>query len=133
MQLTPEFMTLAGVLILTLVQILLAATARTAELGLKWNAGARDGDCAPPGKLAGRLLRAQANLFETLPIFIAAILMAQMTARDGTSLTLLGSHLYLLGRLLYLPLYALGVAYIRTLAWGVSLVGLVMVIAALFV
>ena len=56
-----------------------------------------------------------------------------MTARDGTSLTLLGSHLYLLGRLLYLPLYALGVAYIRTLAWGVSLVGLVMVIAALFV
>tara|TARA_R110002051_G_scaffold152208_2_gene224836 strand:+ start:168 stop:569 length:402 start_codon:yes stop_codon:yes gene_type:complete len=133
MELTPEFMTLAGVLILALVQILLAATARTAELGLKWNAGARDGDCAPPGKLAGRLMRAQANLFETLPIFIAAILMAQMTARDGTSLTLLGSHLYLLGRLLYLPLYALGVAYIRTLAWGVSLVGLVMVIAALFV
>ena len=129
MELTPEFMTLAGVLILALVQILLAATARTAELGLKWNAGARDGDCAPPGKLAGRLLRAQANLFETLPIFIAAILMA----RDGTSLTLLGSLLYLFGRLLYLPLYALGVAYIRTLAWGVSLVGLVMVIAALFV
>ena len=133
MQMTPEFMALAGVLILALVQILLAATARTAELGLKWNAGARDGETPPPGKLAGRLLRAQANLFETLPIFIAAILMAQMTARDGTGLTLLGSHLYLLGRVLYLPLYAFGVAYIRTLAWGVSLVGLVMLIAALFV
>jgi len=133
MQMTPEFMTLAGVLILALVQILLAATARTAELGLKWNAGARDGETPAPGKLAGRLLRAQANLFETLPIFIAAILMAQMTARDGTGLTLLGSHLYLLGRVLYLPLYAFGVAYIRSLAWGVSLVGLVMLIAALFV
>ena len=133
MQMTPEFMTLAGVLILALVQILLAATARTAELGLKWNAGARDGECAPPGKLAGRLMRAQANLFETLPIFIAAILMAQMTARDGTVLTLVGSHLYLFGRLLHLPLYALGVSYIRSLAWGVSFVGLVMVLAALFV
>ena len=133
MQMTPEFMTLAGVLILALVQILLAATARTAELGLKWNAGARDGETPAPGKLAGRLLRAQANLVETLPIFIAAILMAQMTARDGTGLTLLGSHLYLLGRVLYLPLYAFGVAYIRSLAWGVSLVGLVMLIAALFV
>ncbi len=133
MQMTPEFMALAGVLILALVQILLAATARTAELGLKWNAGARDGETPAPGKLAGRLLRAQANLFETLPIFIAAILMAQMTARDGTGLTLLGSHLYLLGRVLYLPLYAFGVAYIRSLAWGVSLVGLVMLIAALFV
>lgn len=133
MQMTPEFMTLAGVLILALVQILLAAAARTAELGLKWNAGARDGETAPPGKLAGRLLRAQANLFETLPIFIAAILMAQMTARDGTSLTVIGSHLYLFGRLIYLPLYAFGVAYIRSLAWGVSLVGLVMLIVALFV
>lgn len=133
MQMTPEFMALAGVLILALVQILLAAAARTAELGLKWNAGARDGETPPPGKLAGRLLRAQANLFETLPIFIAAILMAQMTARDGTGLTLLGSHLYLFGRLLYLPLYAFGVAYLRSLAWGVSLVGLVMLIAALFV
>ena len=133
MQMTPEFMALAGVLILALVQILLAATARMAELGLKWNAGARDGETPAPGKLAGRLLRAQANLFETLPIFIAAILMAQMTARDGTGLTLLGSHLYLLGRVLYLPLYAFGVAYIRSLAWGVSLVGLVISIAALFV
>ena len=133
MQMTPEFMTLAGVLILALVQILLAAAARTSELGLKWNAGPRDSETPPPGKLAGRLKRAQANLFETLPIFIAAILMAQMTARDGTGLTLLGSHLYLLGRVLYLPLYAFGVAYIRSLAWGVSLVGLVMLIAALFV
>ena len=56
-----------------------------------------------------------------------------MTARDGTSLTLIGSLLYLFGRLLYLPLYAFGVAYIRSLAWFVSLVGLVMLIAALFV
>ena len=133
MQMTPEFMALTGVLILTLVQIFLAAGARSSELGLKWNAGSRDGETPPPGKLAGRLLRAQANLFETLPIAIAVILMAQMTARDGTNLTLFGSHLYLFGRLFYLPFYAFGVAYLRSLAWGVSLVGLLMLIAALFV
>lgn len=133
MDMTPEFIVLAFVLILAIVQIGWAASARTAELGLKWNAGARDGDCAPPGKLAGRLIRAQANLFETLPIFAIAVIMAHVAGKDGVTLTLWGTHLYLFGRVIYLPLYALGIAYVRTLAWLVSLVGLVMVIAALFV
>ena len=130
---TPEFIVLALVLILALVQIGWAATVRTGELGLKWNAGARDGDVPPPGKLAGRLARAQANLFETLPIFAAAVIMAHVADRDGVALTLWGSHLYLFGRVIYLPLYAFGIAYVRTLAWLVSLVGLIMVLAALFV
>ena len=133
MDMTPEFIVLAFVLILAIVHIGAAAGARTAEVGLKWNAGARDGDTPPPGKLAGRLLRAQANLFETLPIFAIAVIMAHVAGKDGGPLTLWGTHLYLFGRVIYLPLYALGVAYLRTLVWGVSFAGLVMVIAALFV
>lgn len=133
MDMTPEFIVLAFVLILAIVQIGLAASVRTAELGVKWNAGARDGESPPPGKLAGRLIRAQANLFETLPIFAAAVIMAHVAGKDGGPLTLWGTHLYLFGRVIYLPLYAFGVAYIRTLVWGVSFAGLVMVIAALFV
>lgn len=133
MDMTPEFIVLAFVLILAIVQIGWAASARTAELGIKWNAGARDGEAPPPGKLAGRLIRAQANLFETLPIFAAAVIMAHVAGKDGGPLTLWGTHLYLFGRVIYLPLYAFGVAYVRSLVWGVSFVGLVMVIAALFV
>ena len=133
MDMTPEFIVLAFTLILALVQILWAAAARTAELGLKWNAGARDGETPAPGKLAGRLMRAQANLFETLPIFIAAVIMAHITGKDGQMLTFVGTHLYFFGRVFYLPLYALGVPFIRSLAWVASLVGLVMIIAALFV
>jgi len=133
MDMTPEFIVLAFVLILALVQIGWAASARTAELGVKWNAGARDGDVPPPGKMAGRLIRAQANLFETLPLFAAAVIMAHVAGKDGGALTLWGTHLYLFGRVIYLPLYAFGVAYVRSLVWVASLVGLVMVIAALFV
>ena len=133
MDMTPEFIALAFVLILAIVQIGWAASARTAELGLKWNAGARDGETPPPGKLAGRLIRAQANLFETLPIFAAAVIMAHVAGKDGGPLTLWGTHLYLFGRLIYLPLYASGVANVRSLVWVASLAGLVMVIAALFV
>ena len=132
MDMTPEFIMLAFTLVLALVQILWAAWARTRELGLKWNAGARDGETPPPGKMAGRLMRAQANLFETLPLFAAAVIMAHVSGEQG-QLTFVGTHLYVFGRLVYLPLYAFGVAYVRSLAWVVSLAGLVMVIAALFV
>ncbi|MFA4892440.1 MAPEG family protein [Brevundimonas sp.] len=133
MDMTPEFIVLAFTLMLAIVQIGWAGAARTAELGVKWNAGPRDGETPPPGKLAGRLIRAQANLFETLPIFAAAVIMAHVAGKDGGPLTLWGTHLYLFGRVIYLPLYAFGVAYVRSLVWGVSFVGLVMVIAALFV
>ena len=133
MDMTPEFILLAFTLILALVQIGAAAIARTAELGAKWNAGPRDGDNPPPGKLAGRLMRAQANLFETLPIFIGAVIMAHIAGKDGTILTFLGAHLYFFARVIYVPLYAFGVPVVRSLCWIVSAVGLVMIIAALFV
>ena len=131
MDMTPEFILLALTLILALVQIGAAGMARTAELGGKWNAGPRDGEVPPPGRLAGRLMRAQANLFETLPLFAAAVIMAHIAGKDG-ALTAVGAHLYFFGRLIYLPLYAFGVPYIRSLVWLVAAGGLVMVIAALF-
>ena len=131
MDMTPEFILLALTLILALVQIGAAAMARTAELGVKWNAGPRDGEVPPPGRLAGRLMRAQANLFETLPLFAAAVIMAHIAGKDGT-LTALGAHLYFFGRLVYLPLYAFGVPYIRSLVWLIAAGGLLLVIAALF-
>ena len=131
MDMTPEFILLALTLILALVQIGAAGMARTAELGGKWNAGPRDGAAPPPGKVAGRLMRAQANLFETLPIFAAAVIMAHIAGKDGI-LTGVGAHLYFFGRLIYVPLYAFGVPYIRSLVWLVAAAGLVMVLAAVF-
>ncbi|SFS43625.1 MAPEG family protein [Brevundimonas viscosa] len=131
MELTPEFTFLALTLILALVQIGAAGMARTAELGAKWNAGPRDEATPPPGRLAGRLMRAQANLFETLPLFAAAVIMAEVAGKTGL-LTLWGSGLYFAARLVYLPLYALGVPWLRSLVWLVAAAGLVMVIAALF-
>jgi uncharacterized MAPEG superfamily protein len=129
---TVEFIFLALTLALALVQIGAAGMARTAELGAKWNAGPRDEPAPPPGPLAGRLNRAQANLLETLPLFAAAVLMAEVADQTGV-LTLWGSGLYFFGRLVYVPLYALGVPYVRSLVWLVATGGLVMVIVSLFV
>jgi uncharacterized MAPEG superfamily protein len=99
---------------------------KTRQYGSKWNMGARDEDLPPPQPVVGRLMRAQANFFETFPIFIAAVILAMSVGTD--SQTALGAWLWLGGRVAYLPLYALGVPYLRTLAWGVSLVGIIMVL-----
>lgn len=132
MDMTPEFILLALTLVLALVQITAAVVARTAELGGKWNVGPRDAEVPPPGRIAGRLMRAQANLFETLPLFAAAVIMAHIAGKDG-ALTAVGAGLYFFGRLIYLPLYAFGVPYVRSLVWLIAAGGLVMVLVALFV
>jgi uncharacterized MAPEG superfamily protein len=126
---TTELTMLAWTLVLALVQVFLPIIGKTRQYGSKWNAGPRDEPMPPPDKITGRLERAQRNLFETLPIFIGAVLIAQMTGRTG-SLTELGTQLYFWARVVYVPLYAFGVPYVRSLAFLVSFVGLAMVLAA---
>jgi uncharacterized MAPEG superfamily protein len=124
---TTELTLLGWTLVLALVQIILPAMVRNKEVGLAHNAGPRDEETVPVGKVTGRLKRAQANLFETLPLFAAAILIAHAAGRED-SLTLDGAWLYLISRIVYVPLYAFGVPYVRTLAWGVGLGGLILII-----
>lgn len=126
---TTELTLLAWTLVLALVQILLASTLRTQETGPEYNMSAGDGAAPPPRPVTARLQRAQANLFETLPLFAAAVLIAHVSGSEGT-LTLWGCWLYLLARVVYVPLYAVGIPVLRTLVWLVSLVGLVMVLVA---
>ena len=44
----------------------------------------------------------------------------------------MGAEIYLWARVIYLPVYVVGIPYLRTLIWGVSLWGLLQVIEALF-
>ena len=126
---TTELTLLAWTLVLALVQIMLVANLRTAETGLEYNASARDGEAPPPRPVTARLQRAQANLYETLPLFAAAVLIAHVSGSEG-DLTLWGCWMYLVARIVYVPLYAAGIPYVRSLVWLVSLVGLIMVLFA---
>ena len=129
---TTELTYLAATLVLALVQIMLPAAVRDLKFGLKWGFGTRDHTPGTTGPSVARLDRAQANLFETLPLFIGAVLIAQVADRTG-ALTAWGAALYFWARVAYIPLYALGVPYIRSLAWLVSLAGLAMCLLALFI
>ena len=127
---TTELTLLGWTLVLALLQIALASSLRTSETGLWFNLSARDGDGPPKRPITARLQRAQANLFETLPLFAAAVLILHVAGRHSGQ-TILGCELYLAARVLYLPLYAAGVPVLRTLVWGVSIVGLVMLLKAI--
>ncbi|MEJ2803082.1 MAPEG family protein [Comamonadaceae bacterium PP-2] len=126
---TFELTVLGWTLILALVQVVLPAAWRNRETGLAYNAGPRDEDGPPVGRVTARLRRAQSNLFETLPLFAAAVLIAHVAGREGV-LTAWGVSLYLGARIVYVPLYACGVPYLRSLAWLVSVGGLLLVLAA---
>lgn len=124
---TTELHILAWTLVLTLIQVLLPSVFRSRETGLGYNGGPRDEPGPPTGKLTGRLMRAQGNLFETLPVFAVAILIAHAAGREST-LTLWGAWLYIIARVVYLPLYAAGIPFLRSLVWLVSLVGIILVL-----
>ena len=125
-----ELKMLAWAMVLGLVQIGLAATLTTQQRGLGWNAGPRDDNLPPCTGLAGRLERASRNFLETFPFFAAAVLavVALQAANAGTAR---GAQLYFWARVVYVPLYALGVPYLRTVVWAASMVGLIMVLRPL--
>jgi uncharacterized MAPEG superfamily protein len=123
---TMELTMLAWTLVLAFAQIMLFDIARTRQYGLNWNTGARDEAMPPLNPQAERLSRAQANLFETLPLFAGFVLIAHV-ADIHTSTTALGAQIYFWGRVAYVPLYAFGVKHVRSLVWLVSMAGLIMV------
>jgi uncharacterized MAPEG superfamily protein len=112
---------------LLVIHILIATQLKTNQYGAKWNIGARDESVPPPTPLTGRMVRAQANFEETLPIAIVALLGVVLVGKTSAS-TALGGWIWLGARVAYIPLYAAGVAVVRTLAWMISIVGLAMVI-----
>lgn len=127
---TTELHLLGWMLVLAIVQILLPSQARSRETGIAYNTGPRDDPGPPVGAITGRLQRAQKNLFETLPLFAAAVLIAHVAGRDG-ALTWWGAWIYGVARVVYLPLYVGGIPYLRSAVWLVSLLGLVLVLLAI--
>lgn len=128
---TTELTMLGWSVVLGLVQIAIAATWSISQRGLGWAAGARDGVMPPLTGIGGRLDRARANFLETFPLFLAVVVAAHLLQRHD-NMTVLGAQIYFWARLVYVPVYAAGIPYLRTLIWAVSVVGIVLLLIALF-
>ncbi len=129
---TDELWILVWAAILGLVMVFLPVIAASTREGyFQWNATSRE-QPFDIGPMAGRLKRAHANFMETFVVFAVVVLVLAVAHRTGP-LSVWGSRIYLLGRVLYVPCYAFDIKGVRSLIYAVAFVGLVMCIAAIFV
>jgi uncharacterized MAPEG superfamily protein len=122
---TVEFQLLIWSLGLTFVQMLVALIGTILYLGLPKVAGNRERIPELPG-WPGRARRAHRNMIENMVLFAPLIVLADIAGRDN-AMTQLGAQLFFWARLAYAVIYLIGIPYLRTLAWIVSAVGLVLI------
>src|SRR3974390_107750 len=128
---TTEIKYLTWSIALGLAYVLIAATYSSIQRGLLWNASNRDGEIRPLIGPAARAWRANLNFLETFPFFAASVL-AVVLIKVNNAHTAEGAELYFWARVIYLPVYIIGIPYLRTLVWAASFVGLLMVLDALW-
>ena len=127
--LTPELTVLAWSVVLFFAHMAIQASTALRDTGGAYNAGPRD-EQKPVGVLAGRAQRTFNNFKESYPVFIALALGLAVTGRGG-GLADTGAWLWFGARIVYIPLYLAGVPWLRSLVFGVSAVGLVMMLVRL--
>jgi len=114
---------------LAFAQCLVAVSGVTLQVGLPTAVGNREKMPEITG-WAGRAERAHRNMLQSLVLFTALVLAAQVTNKlDAT--TALGAQLFFWARLAYAAVYVAGLPWIRTLVWLIGVVGLVLIFARL--
>lgn len=117
-----ELQYLVFAVFLLIFQMVLQTLAGLMSNGLMGLAGSRDDEVLTTG-VGGRFERAYYNMLETFPIFAALVLIIQ-TTEAWTALSALAVQIYFWGRVVYLPAYVLGIPFIRTVVWLVSMAGI---------
>lgn len=116
--------------ILALIQMIVAVLAAQSQVGLPMLASNRDTMPALTG-WAVRATRAHLNMLESLVVFAVFVLVAQVTGKLNAT-TALGAELFFWARLAYAVVYVIGIPWLRTLIWGVSVAGLLVILSQLF-
>ena len=120
-------MTLTSIMILSFLLVLIQITIPvlisllTNNVKLSYLFSSRD-DAVNTSKYIDRANRALKNLFETLPIFIGLILLSIISDVDNSFLAMI----WLLARIIYVPVYIVGINYVRTGIWAIALICLIM-------
>ena len=117
-----EIAVLVGVVALTLIQVVIAVVGALLQVGLTTLAGNRENMPELHG-WGGRAARAHRNMLESLVLFAALVLSAHAVGLSN-AMTVLGAQLFLWGRVAYAVLYIAGVPWARTVAWAISMLGL---------
>ena len=110
---------------LTILQMLVSALGSISQIGLTTLAGNRDNLTETTG-WASRAQRAHRNMLESIAVF-AILVMSAHHLNISNDMTVLGAQLFFWGRAAFSIIYIAGIPWVRTAAWGVSLVGLILI------
>ncbi len=83
-----------------------------------------------PSALAGRATRTASNTLENFVLFSALALVAHLSGSTDPRV-LSGAILFFWARVVFIPVYYIGLAYVRTVIWGVSIAGMAMMIVGM--
>ena len=122
---SPDLTYLLYSTILCFVQVLIAASSANTQVGLPTLAGNREGLPDIVG-FAGRARRAHLNMIENLALFSALVLIAAVAGKANPT-TAMGAMIFFWARLAYALIYLIGIPWLRTLAWFVSVIGMAMI------
>lgn len=125
----PELLLLLWAVGLTFVQMLIAATGATMQVGLQTLAGNREKMAELTG-WAGRAQRAHRNMLESMVLFTALVLILVAAGRTN-QMTVIGAQLFFWARVGYALVYLGGIAWLRTAVWFVGTIGLVLMFVQL--
>ncbi len=126
---SPDLTYLVWAAALTMVQLLIVIVGASFTIPLPVLAGNRETPVEGKGWL-GRAQRAHRNILETLVLFAILVLVAHVTDRANAT-TALGAAIYFWARVAHAAIYIAGITWIRSLAFGVSMVGLVLILLQL--
>jgi uncharacterized MAPEG superfamily protein len=127
---SPDLKYLLFSVVLTFVQMLISATAASHVVGLTTLAGNREGLPEYTG-FCGRAKRAHLNMLENIVLFTALVLIAAVGGKANAT-TAMGAQIFFWARLVYALVYLIGVPWLRTAVWLVSVIGMVMIAVQLF-
>jgi uncharacterized MAPEG superfamily protein len=122
---TPDLTYLLMSVVLTFIQVLIAAAAANHAVGLTALAGNRE-DLPVLTGFAGRAKRAHLNMIENMVLFAALVLIAAVAGKANAT-TAMGALIFFWARLVHAVVYLLGIPWLRTVAWAVSVIGMVMI------
>jgi uncharacterized MAPEG superfamily protein len=114
---------------LAVVQMLLAFVGTTLEFGLPDMPGGRD-KLPPADSFAGRAQRASQNMLESLVLFAVLVLATEITYKYNAS-TELGAEVFFVARVIYAAIAVIGLPWLRTAVWCVSIAALLLILAQL--
>jgi uncharacterized MAPEG superfamily protein len=97
--------------------------------GPKWGFGNRDDSFVVPDWV-GRARRAHMNMVENLAPFACLVLAAHVAGRANET-TALGAQIFFIARVAHAFIYVIGIPYARTAAFGLSFVGMFMILGEL--